>query len=142
MRPECQRSQGLAFSTCRQRSGWNHHTPGLRRLASWISCSGSLTSMPRIGSTLPQPFRDSQSIRRSPSLCLQHHDALTPHSKRHTALHLSQGTCQCESGPSFVPPTRSAIQSAGNRSAVRFLQSARLPVREVGSHRSSGTCFP
>jgi hypothetical protein len=142
MRPECQRSQGLAFSTCRQRSGWNHHTPGLRRLASLDFLQDRLHRCRGLARPCLKPFRDSQSIRRSPSLCLQHHDALTPHSKRHTALHLSQGTCQCESGPSFVPPTRSAIQSAGNRSAVRFLQSARLPVREVGSHQSSGTCFP
>ena len=62
-------------STCRQRSGWNHHTPGLRRLAPGFLAVDRLHRS-RIGSILGQPSRDAQSTRRSPSLCLQDRDAL------------------------------------------------------------------
>jgi hypothetical protein len=59
-------------STCRQRSGWNHDTPGLRRLASGFPAVDRLHRL-----DLGPTFRHTQPIRRSPSLCLQHHDVLT-----------------------------------------------------------------
>lgn len=65
---------------------WNHHTLGLRRLASGFPAVDRLhDDWLDLGPT----FRDAQSIRRSPSLCLNIVTLFTPHSKRHTALYLS-----------------------------------------------------
>jgi hypothetical protein len=132
------------ISTCRQRSGWNHHAPGLRRLASGfpaLDCLHRCEDWLDLG----QPFPRQPSLFGDPlAFCLQHHDALLhciPTSYRSTPQ-LRYVSVQVRP-LLFVSPTRSATQSGGQPvnsqvSTIRF----ELPPTEVALHRSFRDLLP